>query len=126
MRITQFFNDNSKNAEDMHWNIDHTKGDIYEAYNRPSKAKINAFESIRNEYTYNDTIVCGIPCKTIIAPRSIGKLCDKMYIRYIRGTLNVAGASSHFFSTVAIFEDVETGENYIIKESYANTYMCRL
>lgn len=126
MRITQFFNDNSKNAEYMRWYITHTKGDIYEAYNRPSKAKICAFESIRNEYTYNDTVVRGIPCKTIIPPRSLHKLSDEMFIRYISGTLNIAGASSHFFSTVAVFEDVETEERYIIKETYGNTYMCRL
>ena len=126
MRITHYFNESSKNAQYMHYDIDHAKGDIYDAYKMPSKTKINAFESIRNEYTYNDTMVLGVPCKTIISPKRLNKLNNKMYLRYIYGTLNIAGASSHFFSTVAIFEDVETNERYIIKETHANTYMCKL
>lgn len=126
MRITQFFKATSKNAQYMHFDLEHPKGGIYEAYKNASKAKICAFESIRNEYTYNDTIILGVPCKTLIAPKSLNKLNGKMYLRYINGTLNVCGASSHFFSTVAIFEDVETEKRYIIKETHANTYMCEL
>lgn len=126
MIITHYFNDTSKNAQYMRYDIEHSKGDILEAYNRPSKTKINAFESIRNEYCYNDTMILGIPCKTIKAPHKLGKLNDIMHIRYIKGSLNVAGASSHFFSTVALFEDVETNDRYIVKETHANTYMCKL
>lgn len=126
MRITHFFGATSKNAQHMRYDVEHPKGSIYVAYKQASHAKISAFEGIRHEYMYNDTIVLGVPCKTIIAPRNMHKLSDKMYIRYINGTLNVCGASSHFFSTVAIFEDVETGKRYIVKETHANTYMCEL
>lgn len=126
MRITHFFNDTSKNAQDMHYDAEHGKGDIYDAYNKPSQSKICAYHDILNEYLYNDTSMLGVPCKSILVPHKLGKLCDTMFIRYINGTLNVAGASSHFFSTVAIFEDVETNERYIIKETHCNTYMCKL
>ena len=126
MRITQFFSSTSKNAHYMHYDYDHAYGEIIDRYVRPSKNKIISFENIRHEYCYNDTIILGVPCKTIIAPRSLKKLSGKMYIRYIKGTLKVAGAGSQFYSTTALFEDVETGIRYIVKETYANTYMCEL
>ena len=126
MRITHYFNETSKNAKSMRYDVEHGKGTIYDAYSKPSLNKVRAYHDILNEYNYNDTMMLGIPCKSILVPHKLGKLCDTMYIRYIKGTYNVTGASSHFFTTVAIFEDVETNERYIIKETHCNTYMCKL
>ena len=126
MRITHFYKSGSKAAQYMQRDLSLRMGDIHDAYNNPSINKVRAFNSIRNEYNYNDTIVLGVPCKTLLVPKFLGKLNNKMYVRYINGTYNVCAASCHFFSTVALFEDVETEKRYIIKETHANTYMCEL
>ena len=124
MRITHFYKAGSKAAHDM--NLCLALGDIYDAYNSPSINKVRAFNSIRDEYCYNDTNVLGIPCKTLLVPAFLGKLNNTMYVRYIAGTFNVCAASSNFFSTIALFEDIETNKRYLIKETYANTYMCEV
>lgn len=126
MIITHFYKETSKQVQYMNYDVTHVKGDIFDAYNNPSQSKIYAFNSIRDDYTHNDTSVMGIPCKTVIVPASLKKLNNKMYLRYIAGTLNVVGASSHFFSTIAVFEDVETEKRYLVKETHCNTYMCEL
>ena len=126
MRITHYYGNNSQAAHSMRYDALHGHGDIYGAYTRPSIAKINSFKAIRNDYLFNDTSVLGIPCKTVMVPKSLNKLNNVAYMRYIAGTLNVCGASSHFYTTCALFEDVETNKRYIVKETHCNTYMCEL
>lgn len=126
MRITHFYKPTSKAAYYMHRDADNAIGTIYDAYMSPSRNKVLAYNDIRNNYTHNDTTVLGVPCKTVIVPPSLNKLHNTMYMRYINGTYNVCAASSHFFSTVAIFEDVETDKRYLVKETHVNTYMCEL
>lgn len=126
MRITHFYKAGSKAAHYMNRDLTLAMGDIYDAYNAPSINKVRAFNDIRNEYCFNETKILGIPCKTLLVPAFVGKLNNTMFVRYISGTYNVCSASSHFFSTVALFEDIETEKRYIIKETYANTYMCAL
>ena len=126
MRITHYYKSTSHAAQNMHYDLNNQLGDIYEAYASPSINKVRAFNAIRIDYTHNDCMLLGIECKTVIVPKSLNKLNNKAYMRYIHGSLNVSAASSHFFSTCALFEDVETGQIYIIKETHANTYMCEL
>ena len=126
MRITHYYSHDSKSAQYMRYDALHGNGDIYDAYVRPSIAKINSFKAIRNDYLHNDAIILGIPCKTVIVPKSLKKLNNVAYLRYITGTLNVCGASSHFYTTCALFEDVEINKRYIVKETHCNTYMCEL
>ena len=126
MRITHFYGNNSMAALDMKRGIIHGYGDIYDAYVKPSSNKVRSFNDIRTNYNHNDTICLGIPCKELVVPQKLNKLNNKMYAIYINGTLTVTSVSSHFYSTCAIFEDVETNKRYIIKETYCNTYMCLL
>lgn len=126
MRVTHFYGNNSRARKCMQYELLHGYDDITSAYINPSNRKITSFAHIRTDYNFNDCLVLGIPCKTIIVPPSMHKLNNTMYARYIIGTLVVGNASSHFYTTCAIFEDVETNERYIIKETHANTYMCKL
>ena len=126
MRITQFFSSKSRMADSMKYDIIHGYGGIYDAYISPSLNKVRSFNNIRTSYCHNEVECLGIPCKELIVPNKLNKLNNKMYAHYINGTLNVTSKSSHFYSTCAIFEDVETNKRYIIKETYCNTYMCEL
>lgn len=70
------------------------KGDIFEAYNRPSPAKIRSYKDIENR-----------------ALNTAGYNYD----------LKVVACSSHFYST--IYSYIENGKKYIVKDTYANTYV---
>ena len=113
MRITQFFGTNSKNAEYMRFDFNHAHGTVYSRYERPSQAKIRSWDDIVDSYKANKGI-------------------HTVSIKGIEHTLQynddvrVAGASSHFYSTIASFEDLDTGVIYLVKETHANTYMCEL
>ena len=113
MRITQFFGTNSKNANYMRYDFEHAHGTVYSRYERPSQAKIQAWVDILEAYQSN----AGVHEVTI---KDI-----KHNIEY-RNDLCVVGASSHFFSTIASFEDLDTRVIYLVKETHANTYMCEL
>lgn len=126
MRITHYYGNNSRAYDCMHYDLLHGAPSLYDKYNAPSYAKRCSFDNIRNSYLHNETQVLGIPCKEIIVPASMKKLNNKMYARYITGTLVIASASCHFYTTCAIFEDVETNKRYIVKETHCNTYMCEL
>lgn len=126
MRITHFYGNNSQTAQAMHHELLHGVDDITCAYITPSNAKITSFAHIRADYNFNDTCVLGIPCKTVLVPKNMKKLNNIAYMRYILGTLVVGNASSHFYTTCALFVDVETNKRYIVKETHCNTYMCEL
>ena len=113
MRITQFFGTNSRNANNMRYDFEHyaVTRSIYSAYNNPSHSKVSAYYAIQDDYKKGRHIV------TVK-----GKQMELQY----RYDLRVTGASSHFFSTIASFTDVNTGVIYLIKETHANTYMCEL
>ena len=126
MKVSHFYGNNSQAAKNMRHDLMHGAPSLYDKYVTPSHAKQNSFNAIRNDYIHNDVSILGIPCKTVIVPRTLKKLNNIAYLRYINGTLVVASASSHFYTTCAIFEDVETNKRYIIKETHCNTYMCTL
>ena len=126
MKVTHFYGNNSQAARGMQYDAVNSKPSLYDKYVTPSYAKIESFERIRKSYLMNDTTILGIPCKTLLVPKSLHKLNNVMYARYINGTLGVASASSHFYITTALFEDVETNKRYIIKETHCNTYMCEM
>ena len=126
MKVTHFYGNNSQAAANMHYDLLHGSPSLYDKYGSPSYAKRCSFDNICNMYNHNEVQVLGIPCKEIIVPSTMKKLNNKMYARYINGTLLVASASCHFYTTCAIFEDVETNKRYIVKETYCNTYMCEL
>ena len=113
MRITHFFRIGSKNAMYMRSDYDHAHGTIYTRYVRPSEAKIRAWENIKSAYILDNGV-------------------HQIYFNGALHTLQynydlrVAGTSSNFFSTIASFEDIDTGKTYLIKETHANTYMCEL
>lgn len=115
MRITHVFKETSKNADYMRYDFNHYKSGrtIYDAYNNPSGAKVNAYFAIINDYETNNGL------HAIQVGRNFKSL---QYNNDIR----VCGASSHFFSTIASFTDTTTGEIYLIKETHANTYVCNL
>ena len=126
MKVTHFYGNNSQAAATMHYDLLHGAPSLYDKYERPSRAKIESFDKIRKDYMMDNTIVLGIPCKVVYVPKSLNKLNNVACMRYIYGTLVVASASSHFYTTCAIFEDVETNKRYIVKETHCNTYMCEL
>ena len=99
----------------MRWDYEHynCSRDIYNAYDNPSGAKVNAWFSIINDYETN------LGLHAIQVGRTFKSL---QYNNDIR----VTGSSSHFFSTIASFTDTETGEIWLIKETHANTYACIL
>lgn len=113
MRITQFFGTKSRNAQYMRYDYEHGHGTVYSRYDRPSQAKIRSWDDIVEGYRANKGI------HTVV-------------IKGVEHTLQynddvcVAGASSHFYSTIASFEDLDTGVVYLIKETHVNTYMCEL
>lgn len=113
MKITQFFGNDSKNAQYMRYDYEHAHGSIYTRYNNPSDAKIRAWLNISDDYNSNN-------CIHEVMIKGI-----KYNLEY-NHDLKMVGASSHFFSTIASFIDVETGEVFLVKETHANTYMCRL
>ena len=117
MRITHIYKETSKQAQYMrHYAITHSHRDIYDAYNNPSRAKVVSFDNIKYDYMYNDTEKEGIPCKTVFTPQGT------LYLTY-RGDISVVGASSHFYSTIATFNDVYRNDGvWIIKETHCNTY----
>lgn len=123
MRITIYVNDGTKLCGSIRHDYMYAYGDIHSRYTRPSTAKEHSFNSIRSDYLHNDTTKYGTPCKTVFVPAKMKKPNNTMYLRYINGTMQVAGASCHQYSTTALFEDVETGERYIVKETVCNTYM---
>lgn len=70
------------------------KKSIYEAYTKPSKRKVNAWEMIKAECAGTE-----------------GYNKD----------LKVTAASSHFFSTMHSF--TKEGKTFIVKNTYADTYI---
>ena len=126
MVVNRFFKNETKNADYMKWEAHHNCGDtIYDKYVHPSLNKIRAYNALKNEYSFNDTSILGIQCKTVKVPHNMHKLNDTMYLKY-RDDIGVISASCHFFTTCATFEDVESGKIYIVKETHNNTYMCEL
>ncbi len=113
MRITQFFGNNSRNANNMRYDFEHydVTRSIYSAYNSPSQSKVLAYNAIQDDYKKG---------------RHIVTVKGKQFELQYRYDLRVTGASSHFFSTIASFTDVNTGVIYLVKETHANTYMCEL
>lgn len=121
MVVTHVFTTSSKVGRSIiHDVITHTCKDIYDLYVRPSSNKVNAYYALVNDYTFNDTTILGIPCKTVRFPHNVIK-----YLTYNHDISCVAG-SSHFFTTLATFKDVETGDLYAIKETHANTYAVKI
>ena len=117
MRITHIYKETSKAAAYMrHDAITSTGRDIYDAYSNPSRAKVSSFDSIKYDYLHNDTERNGIPCKTVLTPDGI------KYLTY-RHDISVVGASSHFYSTIATFNDADKdGGVWVVKETHCNTY----
>ena len=117
MRITHIYKETSKQAAYMRRDaITHSHCDIYDAYNNPSRAKVISFDNIKYDYMHNDTEKDGIPCKTVFTPQGT------LYLTY-RGDISVVGASSHFYSTIATFNDVYRDNGvWVIKETHCNTY----
>ena len=115
MRITQVFGKGSKNADYMRYDFNHYKvgRDIDNAYITPSHAKRQAYYNIIADYSTNNGL------HAIQVKREFKSLQYNYDLR-------VCGASSHFFSTIASFTDTTTGEIYLIKETHANTYACKL
>ena len=113
MRITHVFTETSKNALYMHYDYEHGHGTIYTRYERPSQSKIRAWHSIEDDYNSNEG-VHQINIKGVTKT-----LC-------YNHDLKIVGASSHFFSTIASFEDLDTGEIWLVKETHVNTYACKL
>ena len=113
MRITQFFGAMSKNAQYMRWDYEHAHGTVYSRYERPSQAKMRSWNNIVDGYRANDGI----------HHISIKGVEHTLHYRY---DVRAAGVSSHFYSTIASFEDIDTGIVYLVKETYCNTYMCEL
>lgn len=121
MVVTHVFKTDSNNGQTMiHDTITSYRRDIYDLYDHPSRNKVNAFEALKNEYMFNDTTILGIPCKTVRFPHNVIK-----YLVY-NGDISCVNGSSHFFTTIATFQDVETDELYAIKETYANTYAVKI
>lgn len=121
MVVTHVFKETSKQAQYIkHDAIMYSHIDIYDAYATPSRNKVNAFNALKNEYMFNDTTVLGIPCKTVRMPNNVIK-----YLVY-KGDISVVAHSSHFFTTIATFDDVETGDIWAIKETHCNTYAVKM
>lgn len=113
MKITQFFGKDSKNAQYMRYDFEHAHGTIYSRYERPSQNKIRAWVDIVDAYNTDNGI------HTIVIKGTNHNL-------QYNGDIKIVGASSHFFSTIASFEDLDDHTIYLIKETHANTYMCEL
>jgi hypothetical protein len=90
-------NPNTQKGQGIIWDYNHYKNahrNIYQAYARPSYAKVTSCEAIEAR-----------------ARATAG----------YNGDFSVAGASSMFYSTVYSFTD-EQGRTHIIKDTHANTY----
>lgn len=115
MKITHVFNETSKQADYMRYDFAHSTiyNTIYSAYNNPSHAKISAYERIKTDYKANDGL------HAIQVGRQIKSL-------QYNNDMRVVAASCHFFTTIASFTDTITNDIYLIKETHANTYCCKL
>lgn len=115
MRITHVFKETSKSADYMRYDFEHFSKhrSIYDAYVTPSNNKVYAWNELKSDYSTNNGL------HAIQVGRTFKSL---QYNNDIR----VTGASSHFFSTIASFTDTETGEIWLVKETHANTYACKL
>ena len=113
IRITQFFKATSQAAQRMHYDYEHKRGTVFSRYDRPSQAKIQSWCDIVDSYTDNGGY---------IEVMFRGQLHHWQY----NYDVAVVGASSHFYSTIASFKDVDTGIKYLVKETHANTYACQL
>ncbi len=78
------------------WDLEHNtdKRDIHDAYGRPSVYKVRSFEAIRD--------------RALNTPG-------------YNGDLHISGAGSSFYSTV--YSVTADGQTWIIKDTYANTYI---
>lgn len=116
MRITHIFKVTSNQSLNMRKEFKYypVGRDIYSAYNNPSGAKVNAYNSILDSYEGDDRIH-----DFYMNNKFIGRF------KY-NGNLRVTGSSSHFFSTIATFTNLDTDEIVLVKETHANTYMCKL
>ena len=97
----------------MRSDYDHAHGTIYTRYARPSEAKIRAWHDIESAYNFDNGV------HQIFFNGAL----HTMQYQY---DLRIVGVSSNFFSTIASFEDIDTGKMYLIKETHCNTYMCEL
>ena len=97
----------------------HAHGGIYDRYVKPSQYKVSSFEDIIRLYNcYYDEL----NYLAYFEPKT-----KKMYtLVYEKGTIKIAGASSHFYSTVALFRDLQSGKHFIVKETHVNTYIGEL
>ena len=111
MRITHFYNATSKSAQYMHYDFEHAHGSIYSRYNNPSQSKIRAWLNIVDEYNNN----CGVHHVMIKGVEQ-----TLQYNNYVK----IVGASSHFFSTISSFIDLDNNETYLMKETHCSTYAC--
>ena len=116
MRITHIFKVTSNQAMNMRRELNYypIERDIYSAYNNPSGAKVCAYYSILNTYEDDNRIH-----DFYLHNKFIGRF------RY-NGNLRVTGCSSHFFSTIATFINLDTNQIVLVKETHCNTYMCAL
>lgn len=115
MRITHVFKDTSKQAQYMRWEFNYYSlyRTIYDAYNNPSRAKIDSFEAIKRDYKSHEGM-------------HRVELKGELTLLQYNDDVRVTGASSHFYSTLASFYAPKTGETWLIKETHANTYACKL
>lgn len=74
--------------------LNSNRGDIFNAYSKPSAAKIRSYRDIERRAT-----------------GTAGYNHD----------LKVTAASSHFYSTIYSF--IQNGIKYIVKDTYANTFI---
>ena len=115
MRITHYYKENTKAASYMinefnHSNIFNT---IYSAYERPSYAKVQAYNALIMDYKTNNGL------HAIQVGREFKSL-------QYNGDIRVISASCHVFTTIASFTDTNNGDIYLIKETHCNTYACKL
>lgn len=115
MRITHVFKETSKNANDMRHEFNYYSKyrSIYDAYVTPSSSKTYAWHSLKRDYSSNNGLHA----------IQVGKEFKSLQYNF---DIRVTGASCHFFSTIASFTDTETGEIWLVKETHANTYTCKL
>lgn len=116
MRITHIFKVTSNQAMNMRRELKYypVGRDIYSVYNNPSRAKVNVYNSIHDSYEDDYRIH-----DFYMNNKFIGRF------KY-NGNLRVTGSSSHFFSTIATFTNLDTDEIWLVKETHANTYACKL
>ena len=133
MRITHVFKETSNSANAMRWDYEHynRSRDIYDAYVKPSCAKVNSWLSIKLAYekpSYAkisawDAIVYDYKANDGLHAIQVGRQFKSLQYN---NDVRVTGSSSHFFSTIASFTDTETNEIWLVKETHVNTYACKL